>query len=252
MNKKYLADISAFESLCSGNTARQRSVADPFADTRAKAKEVSVNNVDLSLAALAEMSKNSLLGDLIDVLEYFGSYDMADKALSSFRVSSIPEVCKALIYGLGGMRSVNHAKEAMNRGEEATGYGSPGTDGPAIRLGNDTAATGYGSPEGTEGDIIDAEYTEVPSQKDAGETPAPTGSASTAGAPRRPWWKNDKEMRKIFDKVNRRIARRDTKPAGKTQPGWDNASEDERRLRSGLSHFYSLPKRDREKLLRRG
>ena len=95
MKTQYLADISLFQSLEQGNY--------PAAEYRfPKKADVSVHNVDIALGALASVSRDSSLNELVGLLKKLGTLNLAEKALSTFRANSVREVVNALVFGLGG------------------------------------------------------------------------------------------------------------------------------------------------------
>lgn len=95
MKTQYLADISLFQSLEQGNY--------PVAnDSFSEKAEVSVHNVDIALGALASVSRDSSLNELVGLLKKLGTLNLAEKALSTFRANSVREVVNALVFGIGG------------------------------------------------------------------------------------------------------------------------------------------------------
>lgn len=126
---KQLADISLFQSLEQGNVVRPRqTVVDPFASSR----DVSVQNVDMTLSMLARgIEPNPTLQKLLGVLEKLGSLGLAEKTLQGFQASSIKSVIDALIYGIGDTNLLR--KAGINVSENAEKPAEAGKPAPAAQ-----------------------------------------------------------------------------------------------------------------------
>lgn len=124
---KQLADISLFQSLEQGNGVHQRhTVVDPFASSR----DVSVQNVDMTLSMLARgIEPNPTLQKLLGILNQLGSLGLAEKTLQGFQASSIKSVIDALIYGIGDTNLLR--KAGINVSEKAEKPAEAGKPAPA-------------------------------------------------------------------------------------------------------------------------
>ena len=127
---KQLADISLFQSLEQGNVSNRKHVVfDPFASTR----DVSVQNVDLTLSMVAQgIQPNPTLQKLLGILKQLGSLGLAEKTLQGFQATSIKSVIDALIYGIGDTNILR--KAGINVGEKTDKPAEPtqqATEAPA-------------------------------------------------------------------------------------------------------------------------
>lgn len=155
MNKQGLADISLFQSLeqrngsCPGNSCGHKPVSrlnarsnekpvavgssyDPFSSP--DSSEVVIHNVDIPLAVVAKMARNTELDQLCKILREAGMFKKVDAFMTGRRITGLDDLILFLRYGIGEQASqVQGSSGASGASSASSASGASGVAEPVAR-----------------------------------------------------------------------------------------------------------------------